>query len=37
LPSLGAFWTTPDGGSSGVDPACPFSIEDYYPLAAPQN
>jgi hypothetical protein len=31
------FWTTPDGGGSGVDPAYPFAIEDYYPPAAPQN
>ena len=25
------FWTSPDGGGSGVDIAYPFAIEDYYP------
>jgi hypothetical protein len=26
-----SFWTTPDGGSPGVNIAYPFAIEDYYP------
>jgi hypothetical protein len=25
------FWTTPDGGGSGVNNAYPFAIEDYFP------
>jgi len=25
------FWSTPDGGGTGVDNAYPFAIEDYMP------
>jgi len=25
------FWSTPDGGGTGVDNAYPFAIEDYLP------
>lgn len=28
------FWTTPDGGKSGMDMAYPFAFEDYMPPAA---
>jgi hypothetical protein len=27
------FWTTPDGGGTGVDPAYPFVFSDYFPPA----
>jgi hypothetical protein len=27
------FWTSPNNGNTGEDPAYPFSIEDYYPPA----
>ncbi len=29
------FWTTPDGGGSGVDIAYPFAFEDYLPPPSP--
>ena len=29
------FWTTPDGGGSGVNMAYPFAFEDFLPPPAP--
>jgi len=29
------FWTSPDGGGTGVNAAYPFAIEDYYPPPSP--
>jgi hypothetical protein len=31
------FWTTPDGGGSGIDLAYPFAFEDYLPPASNQS
>jgi hypothetical protein len=32
-----AFWTTPDGGGSGVNIGYPFAIEDYFPPPGPNG